>query len=76
MSCQPGRTRHTTRPNPIGPTLFIIEIIPSLGSPDPGYSQKQMIAICVLGCDLAWDELMSQLDDEALGEQEIGVSES
>ena len=41
MPCQPGRTRHTTRPNWVGPTLFVMEITPSLGSPDLGYSQKQ-----------------------------------
>ena len=40
MPCQPGRTRHTMRLNWVGPTIFIVEITPSLESPDPGYSQK------------------------------------
>ena len=34
-----------------------------------------MIAIYVMGCDLTQDELRSRLDDEALGEQEIGLNE-
>ena len=41
MPCQPDMTRHTTRCNWVGPTLFIVEITPSMGSPDLGYSQKQ-----------------------------------
>ena len=41
IPCQPDKTRYTTRPNWVGPILFIVEITPSLGSPDLGYSQKQ-----------------------------------
>ena len=35
-----------------------------------------MIVICMLGCDLAQDELRSSPDDKALEEQEIGLNES
>ena len=41
MSYELGMTRHTTRPNWVGPTLLIMEITPSLGSHDLGYSWEQ-----------------------------------
>ena len=41
MPRQPGRICHTTRPNWVAPTLLVMKIIPSLGSPDLGYLQGQ-----------------------------------
>ena len=53
-----------------------MKITLGLGSPDPGYSGNRTTMIYVLGCDLARDELRSHRGDEALGEQEIELSES
>ena len=39
MPYQSGRTRHTMRPKWVGPKLLVMEINPSLGSPDPRYLQ-------------------------------------
>ena len=41
MLCQSGRIHHTMRLNWVRPTLFIMEIAPSLRNPDSGYSRKQ-----------------------------------
>ena len=37
MPCQPGRTRHNIRSNWVRLTTLVMEIVPSLGSPDPEY---------------------------------------
>ena len=60
MTCQPGRIHQNMRPNWVGPTPLIMEIAPSLGSPDPQYLQEYNYSdLCELGCNLAQDELRS-----------------
>ena len=39
MPCQLGRTHHNTKPDWVGYTSLVMEIAPSLGSPDPEYLQ-------------------------------------
>ena len=60
MPYQPSRTRHNTRPNWVGPTSLIMEITPSLGSPDLEYLREQNYSdLRELECDLARNELRS-----------------
>ena len=58
MPCQPSKARHNTRPNWVGRISLVMEITPSLGSPNLEYFREQNYSnLRELGCDLARDEL-------------------
>ena len=47
MPGQPDRTHHNTRPDWVGPTSLVMEIIPIFRSPGPEYLRDRTTATCV-----------------------------